>query len=145
MPSKTSSSISVDAPAADIMGVIADLAAYPEWTSSVRSVDVLGAFDDGRPREATFQLDAGPIKDTYTLAYEWEADDSVHWHLVEGTLIKMLNGSYTLAPAEGGTDVTYHLEVDVAIPLLGLMKRKAEKVIIDTALKELKKRVESSS
>lgn len=145
MPAQTSSSITVDAPAADVMAVISDVAAYPEWTSSVRNVDVLSSFDDGRPHEATFRLDAGPVKDTYTLAYEWNAHDSVHWSLVEGTLIKMLNGSYTLAPAENGTHVTYHLEVDVAIPLLGLMKRKAEKVIIDTALKELKKRVESSS
>ena len=39
--------------------------------------------------------------------------------------------------------MTYELTVDIAIPMLGLMKRKAEKIIIDTALKELKKRVES--
>jgi len=31
----------------------------------------------------------------------------------------------------------------VKIPLIGLLKRKAEKVIVDTALKELKKRVEA--
>jgi hypothetical protein len=43
---------------------------------------------------------------------------------------------------ENSTEVTYQLSVEIAIPLLGLMKRKAEKVIIDTALKELKKRVE---
>ena len=43
----------------------------------------------------------------------------------------------------GGTKVTYDLEVDLKIPMIGMLKRKAEKVIIDTALKELKKRVES--
>ncbi|MEP7333221.1 MAG: cyclase, partial [Terracoccus sp.] len=31
----------------------------------------------------------------------------------------------------------------VKIPMIGLLKRKAEKVIIDTALKGLKKRVEA--
>ncbi len=38
--------------------------------------------------------------------------------------------------------MTYQLAVDLAIPMLGMFKRKAEKVIMDTALKELKKRVE---
>ncbi|NUV57145.1 cyclase, partial [Streptomyces coelicolor] len=35
------------------------------------------------------------------------------------------------------------LTVDVKIPMLGMIKRKAEKVIIDRALAGLKKRVES--
>ena len=39
--------------------------------------------------------------------------------------------------------MTYRLAVDVKIPMIGLLKRKAEKVIVDTALKELKKRVEA--
>lgn len=144
MAAQTTSSISVAAPAADVMAVIADVEAYPEWTASVRQVEVLTVYeDDGRPGEARFVLDAGPIKDTYTLSYEWDGDHEVRWSLVEGSLIKALEGSYRLVEADGGTDVTYQLTVDVAIPLLGMMKRKAEKVIIDTALKELKKRVES--
>ncbi|NED98274.1 SRPBCC family protein [Phytoactinopolyspora alkaliphila] len=144
MSSQTTSSIVVAAPAADVMAVIADLESYPEWTASVRQVDVLSVNeDDGRPAEARFILDAGPIKDTYTLSYEWDGDDEVRWSLVEGGLIKALEGSYRLAAAGEQTEVTYQLTVDVSIPLLGLMKRKAEKVIIDTALKELKKRVES--
>ncbi|SDU65791.1 SRPBCC family protein [Jiangella alkaliphila] len=144
MASQTTSSIVVAATPAQIMAVIADLEAYPEWTASVREVEVLTVYEDtGRPGEAKFVLDAGPIKDRYTLTYEWDGDDEVRWSLVEGGLIKELDGSYALAAVDGSnTEVTYQLTVDVAIPMLGLMKRKAEKVIIDTALKELKKRVE---
>ena len=40
------------------------------------------------------------------------------------------------------TEVTYQLTVDVKIPMLGTIKRKAEKVIIERALDGLKKRVE---
>lgn len=145
MAAQTTSSITIAAPAAEVMAVIADLEAYPEWTASMREVQVLSTGADGRPQQARFVLDAGPIKDTYTLAYEWHGDGEVRWSLVEGSLIKALEGSYQLSEADGRTDVTYQLSVDVSIPMLGLMKRKAEKVIIDTALKELKKRVESGS
>lgn len=144
MTAQTTSSIVIAAPPADIMAVIADVEAYPEWAASVREVEILTVYeDDGMPGEARFVLDAGPIKDTYTLSYEWDGDEQVRWSLVEGSLIRLLDGSYTLSPNEPAeTEVTYQLTVDVSIPLLGMMKRKAEKVIIDTALKELKKRVE---
>jgi hypothetical protein len=39
--------------------------------------------------------------------------------------------------------VTYRLALDLSIPLIGMIKRKGEKMIIDTALKGLKKRVET--
>lgn len=145
MAEQTTSSIVIEALPAEVMAVIADLEAYPEWTASVKQVDILTVYDDEqeRPAEARFVLDAGAIKDTYTLSYEWDDDTEVRWTLVEGGLLKAMDGSYQLEPVgEGRTEVTYQLSVDVAIPLLGLMKRKAEKVIIDTALKELKKRVE---
>ncbi len=144
MAEQTTARIAIAAAAADVMAVIADLEAYPEWTASVREVEVLTVYeDDDRPAEARFVLDAGAIKDTYTLSYEWDDDEQVRWTLVEGGLLRGLDGSYTLEELEdGSTEVTYELTVDVAIPMLGLMKRKAEKIIIDTALKELKKRVE---
>jgi hypothetical protein len=55
---------------------------------------------------------------------------------------KRQEGSYTLAETDGRTEVTYRITIDLTIPMLGMIKRKAEKVILDTALKELKKRVE---
>lgn len=146
MSDQTTSSITISARPAEVMAVIADLGAYPEWTASVKSVEVLTVYeDDGRPGEATFVLDAGAVKDTYTLSYEWDGDTEVRWTLVEANLLRALDGSYTLADnGDGTTDVTYQLTVELSIPMLGMMKRKAEKVIIDTALKELKKRVETS-
>ena len=68
----------------------------------------------------------------------------MEWNLVRGQMQKAQQGSYTLVPAGAATEVTYALTVDLAIPMLGMLKRKAEKVIMDTALKELKKRVESA-
>ncbi len=83
------------------------------------------------------------LSDEYTLLYDWKAD-GVTWALAEPTrLQKSQQGSYQLDPAGSGTKVTYLLTMDIKVPMIGMMRRKAEKMIIDSALKELKKRVES--
>jgi ribosome-associated toxin RatA of RatAB toxin-antitoxin module len=146
MADQTTSSITIDATPTEIMMVIADFAAYPDWTGQVREAKVVFSGPDGRADQVRFVLDAGVIKDEYTLGYTWDDDREVRWTLVEeGSLMRALDGSYTLAPAGGPTrtDVTYRLTVDTKIPMLGMIKRKAEKVIVDTALKELAKRVAS--
>ncbi|WP_067438123.1 SRPBCC family protein [Nocardioides jensenii] len=143
MAEQTTSSIVIDAPAADVMAVIADFPAYPTWAKGVKTADVLGTFDDGRATQVFFELDVSPIKDEYTLAYVWDGDREVTWTLAEGKMLRALDGAYTLRPANGGTEVTYRLALDVSIPLIGMLKRKGEKILIDTALKGLKKRVES--
>ena len=141
MAEQTTSSIVIDAAPAAVMEVIADFEAYPSWAQGVKKAEPVDAGE--RPEQVYFELDASPIKDAYTLAYDWDGDRGVSWGLVEGKMLKAMEGSYTLAPQVGGTEVTYRLAVDVSIPMIGMLKRKAEKVIIDTALKGLKKRVES--
>ena len=144
MAEQTSSSIVVDAPPADIMAVIAAFESYPEWAKGVRKAEVTVPGPGGRAEQVYFALDVSPIKDDYTLAYEWDGDREVTWTLVEGNMLKMLDGAYTLADrGDGTTEVTYRLALDVSIPLIGMLKRKGEKILIDTALKGLKKRVES--
>lgn len=144
MADEASSSIVIGASPGDIMAVIADLEAYPEWSTGIKSAKVEESAADGRPARATFVLDAGVIKDTYTLSYNWAGDDRVEWQLVGGgTMLKSQVGSYTLKEVSGGTEATYRLTVELKVPMLGMFKRKAEKVIIDTALKGLKKRVEN--
>jgi ribosome-associated toxin RatA of RatAB toxin-antitoxin module len=145
MAEHTRSSITIDATPAEVMGVISDFAAYPEWTGEVKEIEVLGQSPDGRAEQVRLLLDAGAIRDEHVLAYTWDGDRKVTWTLVKSQMLKALDGSYSLAPLEGGaaTEVTYQLAVDVKIPMLGMIKRKAEKVIIDRALAGLKKRVES--
>ena len=144
MTEQTSSTIVVDAAPHAVMQVIADLEAYPDWTGSVRSVDVLARDGQGRPERAKFVLDAGVVKDTYTLAYTWAGDQRVSWSLVEAQMLTAMEGSYRLVEqAPSATAVEYVLTLDLKIPMIGLLRRKAEKVITDTALKELKRRVEA--
>ncbi|HZX38257.1 MAG TPA: SRPBCC family protein [Streptomyces sp.] len=145
MAEHTSSSITIEAAPADVMGVISDFARYPEWTGEVKEAEVLATDAKGRAEQVRLVLDAGAIKDDHTLAYTWNGDNEVSWTLVKSQMLRAIDGSYTLAAVGGGdrTEVTYQLTVDVKIPMLGMIKRKAEKVIIDRALAGLKKRVES--
>jgi ribosome-associated toxin RatA of RatAB toxin-antitoxin module len=147
MADRTESSIDIAAKPGEVLDVIADFESYPQWATEVKKVQVLTEEGDGWADRVQFTLDAGAIKDTYVLDYEWDVKKNgtgvVSGQRVEATVLKAMNGSYTLA-AKGRdeTTVTYRLAVDVKIPMLGMLKRKAEKVIIGTALKELKKRVE---
>ena len=144
MAEQTSSSIVIDAPPAAVMDVIADFAAYPDWAKGVKQATVRAEGDGGRAQEVFFSLDVAPIKDEYTLAYTWNGDHDVIWTLAEGKMLRALDGAYVLSDrGDGSTEVTYRLALDVSIPLIGMIKRKGEKILIDTALKGLKQRVES--
>ena len=143
MSDVATSSIEINADKSAVMAVIADFPAYPEWAGYVKKVEVVEDGADGRADKVRFNLDAGVIKDESVLGYDWQGDDKVSWRLVQSSKLKAMDGSYALAESGGTTTVTYKLAVDLNVPMLGMFKRKAEKVIIDTALKELKKRVES--
>ncbi|MDK1343514.1 SRPBCC family protein [Streptomyces sp. 378] len=144
MAEHTSSSITIEAAPADVMAVIADFARYPDWTGEVKEAEVLKTDAEGRAEQVRLVMDAGAIKDDQVLGYTWTSENEVSWTLVKSQMLRSLDGSYILKPSgAGGTEVTYLLTVDVKIPMLGMIKRKAEKVIIDRALAGLKKRVEA--
>jgi len=146
MADSTTSSITVGVPRVSVMAVIADFAAYPEWANGVRATEIVEQLDDGRARRVRFTLDAGIIKDRFVLCYQWDGDAQVRWTLdpaESGSVISELSGGYLLADRGSGTDVTYDLTIGLRIPMIGLLKRRAEKTVIDTALKGLKSRAES--
>src|SRR5919205_1747393 len=132
MAEQSTQSIVVDAPAADVMAVIADFPAYPEWVAAAKKVEVVEDGPDGRARQVHFVIDAGPVKDDYVLDYTWDDDRKVSWTLLRGQMMKRQERSYTLAERGGSTEVTYAITIDLSVPMLGMIKRKAEKVILDT-------------
>jgi hypothetical protein len=144
MADRTTSSIVIGMPRKNVMAVIADFDAYPEWATGVRRAEVLSEDGDGRAGTVRFTLDAGVIKDSYVLGYDWNGDERVRWDLAEaGSVISEMSGGYDLADHGDRTEVTYELAVGIKIPMIGMLKRRAEKTIIDTALKGLKSRTET--
>jgi ribosome-associated toxin RatA of RatAB toxin-antitoxin module len=137
-------SAEVHATPAEVMAVVAGFEAYPDWVAGLEEVEVLSRDRRGRGTRVAFRLRTPLGEQAYTLAYRYQPRDAgVSWTYVEGTL-EDLAGAYVLEPAgDGATRVTYRLEVALAVPLPGLVKRQAAKQIVRSALSDLKRRVES--
>ncbi|WP_432977449.1 SRPBCC family protein [Dactylosporangium sp. CA-233914] len=147
MADTSTQSIVIDAPPERVAAVIADFPHYPEWVAAVKTVEVVEEYEDGYASQVRFVLDSGPVSDEYTLRYGYAEDLSrIEWSLTAPSKMqKQQDGSYDISANPDGTStVTYSLSVELAIGMLGMFKRKAEKMIMDTALKELKRRVESA-
>jgi uncharacterized membrane protein len=145
MPDQATETMEIAAPPERVRDVLLDFDAYPSWARDLKGVTVESSDDDGRAREVTFRAAAMGRSTSYTLRYEYGDDPTtIGWELVSGDIMRKLDGSYVLEPAPGGrgTHVTYHLSVDLIVPLPGFVKRRAETKIIHTALRELRGAVE---
>lgn len=147
MADSSTQSIVIAAPPDRVTAVVCDFPRYPEWADAVKRVEVVEEYEDGFAAQVRFVLDASVMTDEYTLAYEYAEDISrIEWHLVAPSRMqKTQNGSYDIEDNGDGTStVTYTLEVELSVGMLGMFRRKAEKMIMDAALNHLKRRVETS-
>ncbi len=132
----------IDAPLDRIWDTLTDFESYPRWARDLKEVTVLQRDGDGRAVLVRFRAAAMGRSTSYTLAYDWQdAPHRLPWKLVTGDIMRTLDGEYELAEDDDATEVTYHLRVDLAIPLPGFVKRRAEARIVNTALTELRAHV----
>jgi ribosome-associated toxin RatA of RatAB toxin-antitoxin module len=144
MTDQTTERILVEAAPAAVFDVAVDIERYPEWVNDIKAVSVDERDGLGRPLVVTFRAAAFGRSTTYTLAYDYtNAPQALSWRQVEGDLTNQLDGSYAFAAAQDGTEVTYHLEAGLRVPIPGFIKTRAQGRIQATALRELKARAES--
>jgi hypothetical protein len=136
----------VAAPPEQCFAVACDFERYVEWTGDIKDVVVVRRDDEGRPAEVTYRAGAFGRSTSYTLTYDYsQAPRTLAWKQTSGDLTSKLDGSYTFDESgDGGSVVTYTLQVELRVPLPGFIKRRAQSRIMHTALEELKARVESS-
>jgi len=138
-------SIVINAKPATVMATIADIGNYPTWVGQMEQTEVIDVGPEGRPSRARFRVNAGIAKDEFVTDYTWFGDERVTWTLVEGQAMSAQDGSYTLRDVgDGQTEVTYDLTVELRIKIPGLLRRKVQNGIVDAALKDLKRHVESA-
>jgi hypothetical protein len=140
----SSSTISIDAPIAEVGATLFAVASYPEWSGAFKIVDVLEADSEGRALKAKLTVDAGAVKDVVTLTFDWsEAPAKVTFSLEDANLLTKMDGAYLLKSLDADTtSVTYELSVGLSMPIPAMMITKQEKSTIDSALKQLKEHIE---
>lgn len=133
----------IDAPPEECFRTAADFEEYPEWARDIKQATVLERDAEGRATRVAYRAAAMGRSACYVLAYDYgKAPRELSWELVEGDVVRRLDGAYVFDAHDGGTEVTYHLDVELRVPLPGFVKRRVESKILGTALRELKRRVE---
>jgi hypothetical protein len=145
MADQATETMEIRATIPELLAVLLDFDAYPGWARDLKGVTVDARDDQGRGTEVTYRAAAMGRSTSYTLRYRHLDDPArLEWTLLRGDIMRRLDGSYLLEPgsAPDRTRVTYHLAVDLVVPLPGFVKRRAEQKIVHTALRELRAHVE---
>jgi len=138
-------SIVIEASAAEVMDVITDYEAYPEW-ADVKTARVLQRGAGGVGTEVAFEVDVPVLgRASYTLAYRYAPGDAgVSWVTKEARgAVRNIRGEYLLNELDDReTEVTYRLSVELGVLLPGFVRTQGAKRLIENALEGLKRRVE---
>ena len=145
MSDLSSSTITIDAPIADVQGALFAFDQYPTWSSAIKSSEVVESDEQGRATKVKMTIDAGMMKDRVILDYDWsQAPAQLSFSLDDADLLTGMDGSYSIkAIDEDTTQVTYELGVSLSMPIPAMMRQKAEKTTIDQALAQLKAALEA--
>ncbi len=141
MTEGTFQTLEIDAPAEILYDTAADIASYPEWATGVKEVEILESDQGGRVARARFIIEAFIREIEYVLAYTHDRPHSLTWVSEESPDLKMLEGSYTFTSTNSATEVAYALKVEPNFTIPGFLRHQAEKQIVTTALRGLRKRV----
>jgi uncharacterized membrane protein len=140
MAIKESRDIVIEASPEEILDVIADFEAMPDWSDPHQSAEVLETGADGRPSKVKMKVRTAGITDEQVVAYTWSGND-VSWTLVSSGQQRSQDGKYTLVPKGETTLVKMEISVDPNVPLPGFVLKRAVKGTIDSATKALRERV----
>jgi hypothetical protein len=145
MTEQTEGQIVIEASAAEIMDVLTDFEAYPEW-AAVKSARVLERGDGGVGTRVAFEVDVPVLgRASYTLAYRYApADGGMSWVSTEARgAVSDISGEYLLTEIdEDETKAIYRLAVNLGVLLPGFIRTQGEKRVIESALAGLERRVE---
>lgn len=145
MSELSTSTISIDAPFATVTEALFALEKYPQWSTSIKAVEVLASDDLGRITKLKMTIDAGMMKDRVILDYDWSgAPERLSFSLDDADLLTGMDGAYIIKSIDDETtQITYELTVSLSMPIPAMMRKKAEKTTIDQALSQLKTSLEN--
>jgi ribosome-associated toxin RatA of RatAB toxin-antitoxin module len=130
----------MNAPIEKVYQVLADYEAYPDFMDGVTKVEVLSK--DGDKTKAQYSLNMIK-KFTYILDLEEVENKSVSWTFDEGDIFSVNSGSWELRDlGDGTTEVTYSVEVDIKVKMLGagMLTKQLTKIQLPAMMKSVEKR-----
>jgi hypothetical protein len=144
MAEQATERMTIQAPPERCLEVVLDFERYPDWAADVKEATVLERDAEGRGSRVGYRVAAMGRSARYTLAYDYSGmPREISWRLLESDIMRRLDGHYVFERSGDGTEVLYELAIELVLPLPGFVKRRAEGKIIGTALRELKRQVES--
>lgn len=135
-----SKSIDIDAPPAAVLDAIADIDGMPSWSPIHNSVEVIDRHDDGRPKQVRMNVSLMGISDDQVVEYSWSGN-TVKWELVESSQQKEQRAEYRLTETDAGTHVEFDMTVDLKIPVPGMLVKRGQKKVLETATKGLRDQI----
>ncbi len=122
-------SVDVDVPPERLYALIVDFESYPTFVPNQSAARVLERPAPDRYVVA-FELQVARTLH-YTLELEGEPSRALRWRLVEGDMMRRMEGGWTLEPLpEGGTRATYEIVMD----LEGFVPRTVYQALVDRTL-----------
>jgi ribosome-associated toxin RatA of RatAB toxin-antitoxin module len=140
MAASDSREVVIEATPEEILDVIADVEATPDWSPQYQKAEILDSYPDGRPKQVRMTVKAAGLTDVMVIEYTW-SDDKVSWTLVSSGQLKQQDASYTLTPAGDKTKVKFDIKIDLSIPMPGFLLKRTLKGGSETATEGLRKQV----
>lgn len=142
MGEKSQATVTLAATAQDCIDVATDFESYPNWSDSVKSVEVVSKDEQGRGTEVKFTIVAMGKEITYSAKYDYSnLPNGYTWVLGESDIVTQLDGSYEFEENGDEVNATYSLEADLSIPMPGFMKKTAVKMLVDKASQAMRAEV----
>ena len=140
MAVRASSEVVIEASLDAILDALADIEGVSSWSSLHRDATVVDRYPDGRPHHVKATVKIMGLSDKEVLEYHW-GEDWVVWDAADTGTQRGQHGEYNLTREGDRTRVRFDLIIDVAAPIPEFIVRRAKKLVLDTAVDNLRQQV----
>ena len=138
-----SKTVEVAAPAAAIMGIVADFERYPEWNEEIKGCWVLARYDDGRPSQLRLDTSVQGMEGTYIQAVYYPGDNQIQTVMQQGDLFSKQEQVFAVVEMGPTALLTVDLDIEVTFPVPKPMVKKMVNDALEHLAENLKKRAEA--
>ena len=137
-----SKTVEVSAPAEQIMSIVADFEAYPEWNEEIKGCWILARYDDGRPSQLRLDTSVQGMDGTYIQAVYYPGANQIQTVMQQGDLFSKQEQVFAVVEMGATTLLTVDLDVEVSMPVPAMLVKKVVNDALDHLANNLKTRAE---